>query len=128
MKLTKLNYVDEAERVIISMGRPDRNGKQRISLSTSKIRGLLSMVSEIYNDAIHSEGDSLSEDMLSRIAYLKMHFAYEAGREPSVKELVEKADIFEVIKQIGVSKEALIVFCHYMEALVAYRKYHFGND
>lgn len=128
MKLTKLNYVDNAERVIKSMGRTDRKGKPIIGITTSKIRNLLSMISEIYNDAMHTSGDTLNEDMQSRIAYLKMRFAYEAGRDRDVKELVEKAEIFDAINSIGNIKERLIIFCHYMEALVAYRKYYYGDN
>jgi CRISPR-associated protein Csm2 len=120
--------VDSAEKAILSMGKKDKTGKIKIGITTSKIRNLLAMISEIYNDAMHTQGDSLDEDMQSRIAYLKMRFAYEAGREPAVKDFVKKAEIFEAIDSIGKNKEQLIVFCHYMEALVAYRKYYFGND
>lgn len=128
MKLTKIEYGNIAEQVIRSMGYKDRNGRETIGITTSKIRSLLSMISEIYNDAMHNQSEELDEDMRSRLVYLKMRFAYEAGRERSVKELVEKAEIFSAIDDIGSSKDQLIVFCHYMEALVAYRKYYYGND
>lgn len=128
MNLTKTTYVDEAERVIKSMIKKDRNGNDTIGITTSKIRNLLSMISEIYNDALHNEEEKLSEDMISRIQYLKMRFAYEAGREATVKEFVQKAGIFEAINKIGNNKEKLIIFCHYMEALVAYRKFYIEKD
>lgn len=128
MNLTKTTYVDEAERVIKSMIKKDRNGNDTIGITTSKIRNLLSMISEIYNDALHNEEEKLSEDMISRIQYLKMRFAYEAGREDTVKEFVQKAGIFEAINKIGNNKEKLIIFCHYMEALVAYRKFYIEKD
>ena len=77
---------------------------------------------------MHTSGDTLNEDMQSRIVYLKMRFAYEAGRDRDVKELVEKAEIFDAINSIDNNKERLIIFCHYMEALVAYRKYYYGDN
>lgn len=124
MKLTKLNYVDEAEKVIKSMIKRDKNGRVSIGITTSKIRNLLSMISEIYHDAMHSKEKQLDDDILSRIQYLKMRFAYEAGRDKNVKEFVNTANIFHVMDEIGREKENLIVFCHYMEALVAYRKFY----
>lgn len=134
-KLTELNYVDKADKVMQNMTRTyyTKNGKERkkIDLSTSKIRKLLAMISELYND-VSREGinkkEKLSDEMLSRIQYIKMYFAYEAGRENGrenqVKDFVNKADIFEIIDDIGSDRKKLINFCHYMEALVAYRKYY----
>ena len=131
-KLTELNYVDKADKVMQNMTRTyyTKNGKERRKidfLSTSKIRKLLAMISELYND-VSREGinkkEKLSDEMLSRIQYIKMYFAYEAGRENQVKDFVNKADIFEIIDDIGSDRKKLINFCHYMEALVAYRKYY----
>ena len=120
MKLTKENYVDQAERVMRGIC-SDKD--KRTIVTTSKIRNILSMVSDIYNDARRWPKETLDSDMISRIQYLKMHVAYDAGREKSVRILVEKAGIFQAIDEIGKSRDNLIVFCHYMEALVAYRKY-----
>lgn len=120
MKLTKENYVNQAEKVMREIC-SDQNRKNIVT--TSKIRNILSMVSDIYNDVRRWPKETLDSDMISRIQYLKMHVAYDAGREKSVKTLVEKAGIFQAIDEIGTSRDNLIVFCHYMEALVAYRKY-----
>lgn len=124
MKLTKENYVDEAEKVMKKLS--DEGGKRR--LTTSKIRNLLGMISDIYNDVRHVTEEKLDSEMVSRIQYLKMHIAYEAGREDTVKHFVEEADLFNVINNIGRSREKLILFCHYMEALVAYHRYYGGRD
>ena len=130
-KLTELNYVNKADKVMQNMTKTyyTKNGKERrkIDLSTSKIRKLLAMISELYND-VSREGinkkEKLSDEMLSRIQYIKMYFAYEAGRENQVREFVKEADIFAIITDIGRDRKKLINFCHYMEALVAYRKYY----
>ena len=56
-----------------------------------------------------------------------MRMVYEAGREPSVKTFIEEARLMKVLDEVGDSRERLITFCHYMEALVAYRKF-LGGD
>lgn len=125
VKLTKANYVDEAEKVVKNLR---ERGHGKIKLTTSKIRNLLSMVSTIYNEVIHYEGEQLNDDLVERIQYLKMRFAYEAGRERSVKEFVEIASIFDILSGVGRDKEKCILFCKYMEGIVAYHKYYGGRD
>ena len=124
MKLTNENYVGEAEKVIRNL--LDKN-RGRI-LTTSKIRNILSMISDIYNDVRYLPGEELNAEILGRIQYLKLHVVYEAGRERAVKDFIEEADLLSVIDSIGKSKEKFLLFCHYMEALVAYRKYLGKND
>ena len=59
---------------------------------------------------------------------MRIRFYYEAGREPKVKSLLEKADVFNIIKEIGNSKKNYILFSRYMEALVAFRKFYGKSD
>ena len=129
MRINKLDYVEKAERVIQSLLRENpRNGKKELKMTTSKIRNILSMVTQIYNDVIHSKEDKLDVEMQSRVQYLKMRTAYEAGRNSDVKEFVKQANILEILSEIGNSKENLSLFCNYMEALVAYHRFYGGND
>ena len=129
MKINIQNYVDEAERAIQGLIRTDKSGKKKLDLTTSKIRNILSMVSELYTDAQHSREEKLSEDMVSRVQYLKMRIAYEAGREPkTVYPFVMEARLLEYVNEIGSSRQNLILFCSYMEALVAYHKFYGGRD
>ncbi len=125
MQLTKINYVDEAEKVVNKL---EKNRAGQPALTTSKIRNILSMVSEIYNDVIHHSEEKLDDDMVERLQYLRMRFAYEAGREKLVKNLMETAEITKQIKVIGRDKEKCILFCKYMEAIVAYHKFYGGRD
>ena len=125
MQLTKTNYVDEAEKVV---GKLEKDKRGKFILTTSKIRNILSMISGVYNDVVHCADDELSEDLQERIQYLRMRFAYEAGREKSVRDLMEKAEITKQIKSIGNDKERCIIFCKYMEAIVAYHKFYGGRD
>lgn len=125
VKLQTDNYVEQAEKVMQDL---QAAGKGQIKLTTSKIRNILAMVSELYNDAQRLRAETLSEDLVGRVQYLKMRVAYEAGRERDVMDFVKKAAILEEIGRIGRKKEQLLLFCHYMEALVAYHKFLGGRD
>lgn len=122
------NYVETAEKVIKSMIEKDKWGNEKIALSTSKIRNILSMISGLYNDVVMLREDKLSAEFVSRIKYIKMRFAYEAGREKTVKDFIDKAQIFKIMDSINDSTDDLILFCNYMEALVAYHKFYGGSD
>lgn len=122
------NYVETAEKVIRSMIEKDKWGNEKIALSTSKIRNILSMISGLYNDVVMLREDNLSAEFVSRIKYIKMRFAYEAGREKTVKDFIDKAQIFKIMDSINDSTDDLILFCNYMEALVAYHKFYGGSD
>lgn len=123
IELTDENYVDQAKKVIDNLV----NGRDKI-LTTSKIRKLLSMVSDMYTKAKRLKSDVLNSEWISKIQYFKMHTIYEAGREPSVKKFVEEAQLIDQLDKIKADREKLILFCHYMEALVAYRKFLGGRD
>lgn len=122
------NYVSYAEGVIKKLIVKDRNGNEKINLTTSKIRNILSMVSDLYNDTQRFRNERLSDDLYMRTQYLKMRMAYESGRDDAVKDFIEKADLINKIDKIGRSKEKLLNFCHYMEALVAYHKFYGGKE
>lgn len=116
------NYVDTAEQVIRAL----RDG--RGLLTTSKIRNLLSMISSLYDEVRRKRQDRLSAEDRGRIQYIRLHFAYEAGRDGKVKDFVTEADIFAHIKDIGDDKEKFLLFCRYMEALVAYHRFYGGKE
>lgn len=120
--LTKENFVDQAEEVMENLH------QKNTRLTTSKIRNLLSMVSELYNDIRREQAEKLDENWVGRIQYVRMHFAYESGRDTDVKEFIREADLMRIMKDIGASREKLILFCHYMEALVAYHRFYGGKD
>lgn len=129
MGLNNQNYVDEAEKAILELkNMKDRNNRTLPMVTTSKLRNLLSMTSDIYNAVLNQTEDRLSEEICSRIEYLRVRFLYEAGREPSVRNMVEKAGILEALKDIKGSKENYILFSRYMEALVAFHKYYGGRE
>lgn len=132
--ITKLNYVDEAEKVIKSLIETNKKGDKEIKLTTSKIRNILMMVTELYNSALRNREDILDENIVSRVKYMKMRLVYEIGRDVAdngksgVKKFAENGHLLEIIDSIGNKRESLILFCNYMEALVAYHKYYGGKE
>lgn len=129
MKLTEENYVELAEKAIKKIcSEKDRMGRPVSPVTTSKIRNLLAMTADIYNDVVNSQDEKLSRDIIGRINYMKIRFIYEAGREAKVKTLVAEADILAHIEEIKDSRTQYILFSRYMEALVAYRKFYGGKD
>ena len=81
--VTEENYVEEAEKVINEVGAK--------SFTTTKLRNLLSLSSDIYNMVIHQNGDKLTEEIKSKIEYLRVRFIYEAVRtgEDNEKQLFD---------------------------------------
>ena len=120
-------YTKQAEEVIIAL--KSSMGRKFEKFTTSKIRNILAQVSEIYNDVVNEQGDVLKEEYKSRIEYLKVRLVYECGREPDVvKPFVEKAGLISLINDIGDSRQKFKDFARYMEALVAYHRFHGGKD
>lgn len=130
MLIDEMNYVDKAEEAIklLMQKKNPKNNKALEVVSTSKLRNLLSMVSDVYNDVLSVKDDRLSSDIIGRINYMRLRFYYEAGREQAVKDLLETAKVFEILKGVGSSRQNYILFSRYMEALVAFRKYYVEKD
>ena len=128
MILQNDTYVQKAEAVIDKLAQNrDRRGNVQM-VTTSKIRNLLSMTNEIYNEVRLSRDEKLDEEIRGRISYLKIRFVYEAGRDGQVGDFVKEAQILECIDEIRDSKSRCLLFCRYMEALVAYHKFKGGKD
>lgn len=115
-KLTEDNYVELADRVMKDPG----------GLTTSKIRNLLAMTADIYNDVV--QGGEWDDGMKGRINYLRIRFAYEAGRDEIVAGFVKRANLINYAKKAGESPEDYKLFSRYMEALVAYHRFYGGKD
>ncbi len=118
--LNKLTYVDQAEKVVLDLGK-DKSGK--IFVTTNKVRNMLTLINELYAMVNKSE-KTLNEELQSRVQYTRMRIVYEAGRDKNVKELCEKSEILDYLKGVGSSTDNLLLVCRYMEALVAYHKFY----
>lgn len=125
MELTKTNYVDQAEKVMSTLKKGKDN---KIILTTSKIRNILTTSATIYDKVRRKQG-SLTEAEKAEIQNLRMKLVYEYGRnESGVRDFIDKSQLIEEIKKIGDEREKLIVYCKYVEALVAYHRYFGGQD
>ncbi len=124
------NYVDEAERVIKTLKnrKNPKNVREIQMVTTTKIRNLLAMTADIYNEMLNVPGERLPESLSGRIEYLRVRFIYEAGRDPEVKNFVTEAKILDILREIAGSKENFILFNRYMEALVAFHRFYGGKD
>ena len=122
-----MGYVEDAEKVF-----KDWYSTRDKKITTSKIRGLLSGMSDIYNDVVRVEGEELPQDIVDRIQYLKVQFVYEYSRDDkkdgSVRRFINESKILNKIDQIGTSKKKFIEMERYMEALVAYHRFYGGKD
>ena len=122
------NFVDQAEKAIESLNTArDNRGKAIRVVTTSQIRNLLSMTSDIYNEVMLLREDALDERVKGRIAYLRVRCIYESGRNESVKVFVKNSKLLDILPTIATRKD-YILFSHYMEALVAWRKYRYEQD
>ena len=120
------NYSDVAQNVIKTLSQPNKYGRINI-ISTSQLRNILTMSADICNQVVPLEKD-LTDEINSRIEYLRVRCFYEAGRERLVKNFMEKSQIPEILREINGEKKNFILFNHYLEALVAFRKYYGGKD
>ena len=124
--INESNYSDVAQNVIKTLSQPNKYGRINI-ISTSQLRNILTMSADIYNQVVPLEKD-LTDEINSRIEYLRVRCFYEAGRERLVKNFMEKSKIPEILREINGEKKNFILFNHYLEALVAFRKYYGGKD
>ena len=129
MRINEENYVAKAESVILELKKKIPKQKEKDGMVTnSKIRNLLSMSADIYNQVLDCKDDKLPQELNGRIEYLRVRYIYEAGREPRVKDLVIQGELLEIMKEIQGSKKNYILYYHYMEALVAFKRFWNEND
>lgn len=126
-KLTNKNYVELAKNVIETIKPNSKNSNSKGVITTTKLRSILSLNSEIYN-MVNRGSETLSEEVEAKLQYLKVKIIYEMGREESVKTFCENAHLTDCINDIDGTKTSYILFARYLEALVAYRKYIIGHD
>lgn len=115
------DYVDAAEQVIREIC---KNNKK---ITTSKLRNLFSLVTDIYNVENLRTEPALLPESKTALTKMRIRIAYEAGREQTVKDFVLKAKLLEYIKGVGNDRQRLIDFANYMEALVAYHRFLIGG-
>ena len=116
-----VEFVDLAEEVI-------RRGNWSRGITTTKIRRLFSLLTEIYNTETLRTDAQLTPESVGQLRLARVRMLYEAGRDKGVKAFLESAKLIEYLKDIGGSREKLLNYFHYMEALVAYHKFYGGRE
>lgn len=105
----------------------------RIYLKTSQIRKFLTAVNAISNKvnvykAKHLDATELPDELAGEVQFLKVKAAYQAGRNKNVKDFMMKSKMKNEIQRISTSIVKYEEFARYIEALVAYHKFHGGQD
>lgn len=131
----------KAEKVIKSLIKvktfKNENGEiietKEIKLTTGQIRKFLSVMNNIGNKvsiykAEHPEENKLPDELVEEIQYMRIKLVYQAGRDKSVKEFLEKSELDTYIQKIGNSIKNFNIVFRYVEALVAYHKFYGGKD
>ncbi len=119
----KEGYAHEAESKMRNLF-----GKgHRYIVSTSQIRGILSLINEISSMVLRG-GDVLSGDIKNQIQYLLVKLYYQSGKERNVKNFVDETELIELLLCVEDNRKDWEIFSKYVEALVAFHKYLGGKD
>lgn len=126
------DYVAIAEERIKQIGIYE-NGRYNFGdLTTSKLRNILSMANEIYNEVLTLLDSKLPAQINNKLKQLKVRLVYESGRDTSqkrcVKNFIQKTGLIEGVDAIAGEKDRFLRYANYLEALVAYHRYHGGKD
>lgn len=124
------DYVDFAEK-LMSRYREEWEKNRRRGLafiSTSKLRNILSLLMDVYNIEALRIDTEITEESIVKLQMARVRLAYESGRDDGVKQFVEDANLLPWLKGVGTSREKLLHYVHYLEALVAYHRFFGGKD
>ena len=125
------DYVKRAEEAIVELKQTDK-----FPITTSKLRSLFSLFTETYNEVSRRDQEKLSRDQVNDLNAAKVRIYYEIGRDDyykgymdssSVGRFVQQSKLLAYLGDIGDSCKKLQQFYHYMEALVAFHRFYFGN-
>ncbi len=119
MTIDQENFADQAESLMQKIKFDPRD-----PFTTTKMRNIYALCAGLHGEARRNTDPILSDELQGQVQYFKMRIAYECGRSPTAKYFVETCKIKENIDGIGDKKENLMLFCRYMEALVAYHKFY----
>ncbi len=117
------DYVEYAETVMEQLIR-SRSG----NVTTTKIRKILSLLTDIYNTEILRTEETLTDESITKLQLARIRIVYECGRDEGVKTFAEKTHLLPWLKDVGSSREKAIRYTHYVEALVAYHKFFGGKE
>lgn len=130
------DYVKRAEEAIAELERMEAQDKRKGVITTSKLRSLFSLFTETYNEVARGDQEKLSREQMNDLNAARVRIYYEIGREDryngnmdsaSVGRFVQQTKLLAYLGDIGDSCDRLTRFYRYMEALVAFHRFYFGE-
>lgn len=102
-------------------------------ITTSQIRKFLAAVNKISNMVKLSDisEDKLDNNIIEEIKYMQIQFAYLVGKSKGTKTESQMKSLYELLKDEMSNlhtKKDFINFARYIEAIVAYHKFHGGRE
>lgn len=130
------DYVGEAENVMTKLKYLINTKNRNTKITTSKIRSILSMVSEIYNFETYNFetrckqiDNKLHEKSLMNLQLLRIRLVYESGRNPyDIGVFIEKSHLIDYLLDVKDNRQKFFNYAHYVEALVAYHRFFGGSN
>lgn len=126
LRLADDNFAGLAEDVLTQR---DASGRRMLNpelekLSTSKIRSIYALITDVYMRAGTPEDfDVVKADL----QLVKVRMAYDAGRDETVKTFLSKTFLMRSIDNIDTFDKFQLYF-RYAESLIAYFKFYGGKD
>ena len=96
------DFVEKAERI---MSDPAAEWTRKIT--TSKIRRLFSLFTDIYNVENRRTEPALTEENVGRLRLAQIRMLYEAGRDRNVKDFLDSAGLVSHLKAVGTTATLL---------------------
>ena len=130
------DYVQRAQDAIQKLKELEDVNRQNRVITTSKLRSLFSLFAETYNEVVRGDQEKLTPAQVNALNAAKIRVYYEVGREDGyngnldsapVGRFVKHSEMLAYLYDVGDSCEKLTQFYHYMEALVAFHRYCFGE-
>ena len=117
------SYAKDAE-LIVSTAKNKGRDSWFEGLSTSKLRGIYGLITNVYTRVNKPED---FEGNLGDLQYIKVKMAYEAGREKTVKDFLGATGLMSALDNVK-TYDQFILYCRYAESLVAYFKFYGGKE
>ena len=110
--------------------------------STSSIRNILALINNVSMKVANCQENTLPQDIMNDISYLKVRIAYSYGRDRSsfnprnsstyenqckLAVFIDETRLLELLLCVN-TKQKYEIFAKYVEALIAYHKYYGGRD
>ncbi|MBQ1554838.1 MAG: type III-A CRISPR-associated protein Csm2 [Clostridia bacterium] len=102
-------------------------------ITTTKLRNIMSMISEIYNFESRRKDEKLSADSVAKLQRLRIRIVYEYGRtetNKAFKPFCNRFKILDYLVEISNDYNRVYFFGYalFFESLVAYHRFYGGEN